>query len=250
MLTVCALPILSDNYIWVLHDGRRAVAVDPGEAAPLTAWLARQRLELAAVLITHRHWDHVNGLPALLASHATLPVFGPPGIDHIRHPLVEGDTVDVLGQSFTVLAIPGHTREHLAYLGAGRLFCGDTLFGAGCGRMFDGPPEHYQASLARLAALPTDTLVHCTHEYTASNLRFAAAVEPDNPAITARMQVVSTLRAQNQPSVPFTLAEELATNPFLRLTQAAVQDAARRQGAASLDAAELFRALRAWKDHF
>lgn len=252
MLTISALPIFSDNYIWVLHDSRQAIAVDPGESETLDAWLAETSLDLAGIVLTHRHADHIGGVPALCRDRPGLPVHGPREIDLVTTPVGEGDMINLLGQNWEVLAVPGHTREHLAYYCAttGMLFSGDTLFGAGCGRMFDGPAASYHASLQKLANLPAATQVYCTHEYTAANLRFAAAVEPDNLAITARSRTVATLRANEQPSIPFTLEEELATNPFLRLDRAAVILAARQHGAVDTQAENVFLALRQWKNDF
>lgn len=253
-LEVIALPAFADNYIWLLRRGRHVVAVDPGDAAPVLDYLAATGTQLCAVLATHHHGDHVGGIDSLIAGHPA-PVYGPAieAIDVVDHPLADNDRVVLaeLDAEFAVLAVPGHTRGHLAYYRRGMLFCGDTLFGAGCGRLFEGTPADMHASLARLAALPADTQVYCAHEYTLANLRFAAAVEPGNAAIVARTEDTAALRAEGRPSVPSTLAIELATNPFLRWNAPEVVAAAtRRLGRTPADAGEVFAAIRDWKNHF
>ncbi|GLS05977.1 hydroxyacylglutathione hydrolase [Chitiniphilus shinanonensis] len=222
MLSLEALPILEDNYIWVLHDGRAALAVDPGDAAPLSAWLRRHELALRAVLVTHHHSDHVGGLPVLAADWPELAVHGPRRVAGVTHPVGEGDRVEALGTVFEVLAVPGHTLDHLAYLAAPWLFCGDTLFGGGCGRLFEGSPAQMFDSLARLAALPADTLVCCTHEYTLTNLRFARELEPGHPALEERWRRDSARRERDESTLPSSIALERATNPFLRAGEPAL----------------------------
>lgn len=260
MLAIEALPAFSDNYIWLLRDdsSRRCFVVDPGDAAPVLAALQRDQLELAGVLITHHHFDHVGGLQALIA-HSNPAVYGPdnPAITGISQPLQAGARVDVLGLEFTVMAVPGHTLDHIAYFCAGSpgqpplLFCGDTLFAGGCGRMFEGTPPVMYASLASLAALPAATRVYCAHEYTQANLRFAQAVEPENSALAQRVADVAAARERGEPTVPSELALELATNPFLRCEEPALVAALRRQGKWQGEKpAELFAALRSWKDEF
>jgi hydroxyacylglutathione hydrolase len=253
-LEIFPLPAFEDNYIWCLRrDGRLAV-VDPGDAGPVLAHLEKSGERLAAVLITHRHRDHTGGIADLTARHPA-PVFGPaaesiPGVDH---PVAGGDTVALpaLNLKFQVLDVAGHTRGHVAYYLAGSLFCGDTLFGCGCGRLFEGTPAQMHAALGRIGALPPLTLIYCAHEYTASGLRFARAVEPDNLAVAERSARVRALLAERRPSVPFTLAEELATNPFLRCRAPAVVAAARaRLGREPTDEIEVFAALRSWRDAF
>lgn len=259
-LRIDPLPAFVDNYLWLLQRGSRAVVVDPGDAAPVLAALASGGLELEAVLITHHHPDHIGGLARLQAAQPQpVPVYGPaaeaariPGLSTL---LQGGECLRLLEQDWQVLAVPGHTLGHLAYWAqpAGRaplLLCGDTLFSAGCGRLFEGSPAQMAASLARLAALPAETEVYCTHEYTLSNLAFAEAVEPDHLPIRQHRARVQALRAAGQPSLPSTLAREQQINPFLRLDQPAVQAAARAQGAANDDAVSVFAALRAWKDRF
>lgn len=252
---ITAVPAFRDNYIWLLHAAGRAVAVDPGDAAPVRAALAAHGLALTAVLVTHHHADHQGGVAALCAAHPGIPVYGPAAesITGLTHPLAGGETIGLPlpgAPALRVLAVPGHTLGHLAYVGDGVLFCGDTLFGAGCGRLFEGSAAQMAASLATLAALPGDTRVYCAHEYTEANLRFAQAVEPGSAALAARAAAVAALRARGAPTVPSTLAEERATNPFLRVEDPVVQAAAvaaeperyRQEGA--------FAALRAWKDRF
>lgn len=251
MFRLTPVSAFTDNYIWVLHDHRRAIAVDPGDAAPLQAWLAQQQLQLEAVWVTHHHADHIGGLPALLAAWPRLAVYGPPDIPAVTHPCGQGSTVPAFGRASQVLAIPGHTANHLAYYLPPHLLCGDTLFGAGCGRVFDGTMTDLFHSLQSLAALPADTLCYPAHEYTLSNLAFAAAVEPGNHAITARLQRDQATRAANLPTLPTLLADELATNPFLRTTQAAVSHAARQHAGQEITHEEgIFATLRQWKNNF
>lgn len=251
---ILPLPAFKDNYIWVLRLGRQVVVVDPGDAQPVLDYLSAQNLTLTAILITHHHADHVGGLPALKKAWPA-PVYGPrhEPIQGITVPLSEGDRVEIaeLGLRFEVLDIPGHTRAHIAYYGAGLLFCGDTLFACGCGRLFEGTPAQMHASLSKLAALPEDTRVFCAHEYTLSNIKFALAVEPQNAALVARAQSDAALRAADQPTLPSTIGREKATNPFLRVNETAVIAAAQQQrGAKSGDPVEIFAAIRQWKNEF
>lgn len=255
MIQISALPAFTDNYIWLLQDHatqRRAV-VDPGDATPVQAWLdAHPGWVLSDILITHHHHDHVGGVQALKnATHAT--VYGPASenIPARDVALQDNDRLSVLDWDFDVYAVPGHTLGHIAYYHHGLLFCGDTLFAAGCGRLFEGTPAQMHQSLSRLASLPEDTLVYCTHEYTLSNLRFAAAVEPGNPDIAARLEKVSQQRNAGVMTLPSTLALEKLTNPFLRTAETSVkQKADERNGQRNQTPSEVFAALRAWKDKF
>jgi hydroxyacylglutathione hydrolase len=253
MFDVVRIPAFKDNYIWLLRKGGAAIVVDPGDAGPVLEVLERERLALEAILVTHHHQDHQGGIASLL-DHSRVDVFGPAGesITGLSRPLSGGETVwfDSLAVSFEVIAIPGHTSGHIAYLAANHLFCGDTLFAGGCGRVFEGTPVQMFDSLSRLARLPDETLIFCAHEYTEANLRFALAVEPDNRRLCNRVADVTNCRAAGQASVPSTLAIEKATNPFLRCTEPVVRAAAKRQGALSDEPVEVFAALRAWKNSF
>jgi hydroxyacylglutathione hydrolase len=251
MFTISFIPAFKDNYIWLLTCGQRAVVVDPGDAAPVQARLEADGLSLEAILVTHHHADHQGGIAALVERWQPT-VFAPASesITGSNHPLSGGECLEILGEPVRVLAVPGHTLGHLAYYVKGALFCGDTLFGAGCGRLFEGTPAQMAASLASIAALPDETLIYCAHEYTEANLRFALAVEPDNPAISARIAKVASLRAAGLPSVPSSLAEEKASNPFLRSGEAAVIAAGLQHGAADTSAVAVFAAIRGWRNTF
>ncbi|WP_183961636.1 hydroxyacylglutathione hydrolase [Chiayiivirga flava] len=253
-MTLRALPAFDDNYIWCLHDAAgRAVVVDPGDAAPVLA-AADAGLRPVALLLTHHHNDHIGGA-AQLRERFAMPCFAPddPRIESATERVGDGDTIriEALALAFTVLAVPGHTTSHVAFHGAGRVFCGDTLFSLGCGRLFEGTPAQMLASLDRLAALPDATQVCCGHEYTLANGRFAQAVEPHNPALEARLAEVRALRDAGQPSLPVTMARERATNPFLRCeVDAVIEAVAAHEGARPSDRLATFTALRRWKDGF
>lgn len=251
------LPAFSDNYIWVLHDDRRALAVDPGEADGLLAWLAANDLVLDTLLLTHHHGDHTGGVEALRQATGAR-VFGP-RTEALPEPLSRvgaGQTVEALGLRFEVIEVPGHTAGHIAYFceaaeGAPLLFCGDTLFSGGCGRLFEGTPAQMRDSLERLAALPSDTRVCCAHEYTLSNLRFALTVDPDNPALKAYAAHCHALRERNLPTLPSSLGQEKLINPFLRADQPALARAARGYDPDTLPGPlGVFTTLRAWKNVF
>ena len=253
MFDVIAIPAFKDNYVWLLRHDRSAVVVDPGDAGPVIDVLDREGLALAAVLVTHHHVDHQGGIAELLARDGA-EVFGPAdeSITGLSRPLHGGESIrlDALGTHFDVLAVPGHTLGQLAYFGDGCLFCGDTLFGAGCGRLFEGTPAQMHASLSRLATLPDETRVYAAHEYTEGNLRFALAVEPDNPDVRRRMADVARLRAAGFSTLPSTVALEKATNPFLRCDQTDVMAAARSRFPSASTPAEVFAVLREWKNTF
>jgi hydroxyacylglutathione hydrolase len=259
MTEILALPAFDDNYIWLLRARGCVVAVDPGAAAPVLDYLERSGDRLCAMLVTHHHGDHVGGLTEILARFA-VPVFGP-GLENIpgvSHPLAGGERIELpeIDLQLDVLAVPGHTRGHIAYYGPslaadGAVFCGDTLFGAGCGRLFEGTPEQMLDSLAKLAVLPAPTLVYCAHEYTQSNLRFAQAVEPNSIAVQRRSEKVARDRAANRATIPTRIDIELETNPFLRWDAPAVRAAAAiRLGRIPADAVETFTAIREWKNRF
>jgi hydroxyacylglutathione hydrolase len=254
MIDIVPLPAFKDNYIWTLRSGGNAAVVDPGEAGPVQSYLAREGLSLVAVLATHHHPDHVGGIEEL-ARGAKIPVFGPRGepIPALTHPLGQDDRADIpaLGASFSVLDIPGHPRAHIAYYGLGSLFCGDTLFACGCGRVFEGTPAQMLASLQKLAALPDETKVYCGHEYTLANIRFARAVDPGNAALAEREARAQRLRDAGRPTLPSTLGEERATNPFLRCAEPAVVDSANKYlGGRIGDPVSVFAAIREWKNRF
>jgi hydroxyacylglutathione hydrolase len=259
-LNVITVPAFTDNYLWLINDGRHAAVVDPGDAAPVLAALAAHGLTLTAILLTHHHADHTGGVEELLR-HGEVTVFGPgsEAITGVTKPLGQGDLIDVPGLDLrlAVLDVPGHTRGHIAYVRSGGpeenwLFCGDTLFAGGCGRLFEGTPEQMMTSLAKLAALPGDTKVFCAHEYTVSNLRFAKAVEPENAALMERIDRENAKRAQNVPTVPSTIALEKETNPFLRSHEPAIAAELKKAGklAAGQAPLEVFTALRQWKNSF
>ena len=251
---VIPLRAFKDNYIWTLRNDRYAAVVDPGDAQPVLDYLQSERLQLCAILATHHHADHVGGVADLLARHA-VPVYGPRGepIPTLTRAVSEGDTVEIpqLGLRFSVLDIPGHTRAHIAYYGANSLFCGDTLFACGCGRLFEGTAPQMAASLAKLAALPDATLVYSGHEYTLANIDFARAVEPDNAELVARAASDAEKRNNKRPTLPSTIGREKLTNPFLRCLQPAVIASANKYlGARLSDPVQVFAAIREWKNSF
>jgi hydroxyacylglutathione hydrolase len=258
MLSIIPIPAFADNYIWLLQSGNTGVVVDPGDAAPVLAHFDREGLELAAILATHHHGDHVGGIRALTARWP-VPVFGPARetIPARTHALAEGDAITVpgIGLRMSTLDIPGHTAGHIAYVANDRLppllFCGDTLFAAGCGRLFEGTPAQMIASLDKLAGLPAATQIYCGHEYTLANLRFASAVEPANVLLEQRQAREKAKRDRGQPTLPSTIGEERATNPFLRTDDPAVYAAAQRHAGRVLDGrVAVFAEIRTWKNAF
>ncbi|MGJ4802347.1 hydroxyacylglutathione hydrolase [Luteimonas sp. SDU82] len=253
-MQLTALPALDDNYIWHLADASgQWLVVDPGDADPVLAH-AGDAGPPGAILLTHHHGDHVAGVGGLRARWPQVPVYGPadPRISAlVDRPVGDGDQVRIGPWAFEVLAVPGHTASHLAFHGQGLLFCGDTLFSLGCGRLFEGTPREMLGALDQLSALPARTLVCCGHEYTQANAAFARVVDPDNAALRRRQEEVIAMRGTAQPTVPSTLAQELACNPFLRIDTPAVRAAIRdREPAAAADRVDAFAALRRWKDGF
>ena len=253
IMQIVPLSAFRDNYIWAMTAQNQCVIVDPGEADPVLRFIAQQDLRLAAVLITHRHNDHIGGVPELLENWS-VPVFGPASISVVTQPVVDGETIQLpgVGGIAVVMSVPGHTEEHIAYRVGKHLFCGDTLFAGGCGRLLgSSTAADLHASLQKIATLPANTKIFCAHEYTLSNLRFAQAVEPGNAALVARIRRCNALRDADMPTVPSSLADELATNPFLRVDQVSVRQAAEQHTGAKLGSpADVFAALRAWKDIF
>lgn len=277
------IPAFDDNYLWLLHDGKRALVVDPGDAGPVLRTLDEHALQLESILVTHHHADHTGGVDALREATGA-QVWGP-ATERIPQPythLKGGSTANALGLDFQVIDVPGHTAGHIAYylaptLSASRdalppegahpawggpapdglavdgqplLFCGDTLFSGGCGRLFEGTPAQMLASLDKLAALPGNTVVCCTHEYTLSNLRFAMVVEPGNADLAAYQAQCIRLREQGVPTLPSSIAQELRINPFLRTRQATIMAAARHFDASARDETTVFAAIRQWKNQF
>lgn len=246
------IPALKDNYIWCLHDNKNCAIVDPGEANPVIETLEKHSLTLTAILITHHHYDHTNGIDALL-EYKKVPVFGSKEIAPATVPVSDNFnfTLDLMGMSFTTLGIPGHTKEHVAYYQPGSVFTGDTLFTAGCGRIFEGTITQMYTSLSKLASLPEDTLIYCGHEYTENNLKFALHIEPHNREIQNRLNEVQILRKKNLPTVPATLALERNTNPFLRCDQPEVIASVSEYAKKPLqDPIEVFGFLREYKNRF
>ena len=256
MTSAFPLRAFKDNYIWIVHNQHFAIIIDPGDASPVITYLRQQKLQPVAVLCTHHHHDHTGG-NALLVQKFNIPVYGPTRekIPRLIHPLEEGDTLHFreLSLDLSVLDVPGHTVGHIAYYDRNwnRLFCGDTLFACGCGRIFEGSVQQMYDSLKKLASLPDETLIYCAHEYTLSNIRFARVVDPDNLALIELEKNAENQRARDMPTLPSSLAVEKATNPFLRCDQPAVIQSASRYAKQQLDdPVNVFAAIRDWKNNF
>lgn len=256
-MQIHAVPAFRDNYLWVLAVDGAAAVVDPGDAVPVQSFLDERGLRLEAILATHHHADHIGGVPAL-AARWKCPVFGPArdGVEGLSTRLSEGDRITVpgLGVAFDVLDVPGHTAGHIAYVRREAepvVFCGDTLFACGCGRLFEGTAAQMSDSLGKLARLPLPTRAYCAHEYTMSNIRFARVVEPRNRALAARQARDAARRERGEPTVPSSIEEELATNPFLRCgAPEVIASAERRAGRALAGPVEVFAVIREWKNSF
>ena len=261
-LNISPIPAFNDNYIWMLRQGEEKSVgiVDPGDARPVLERLARDALQLDTILITHHHPDHTGGIEQLLEAFPNANVIGPHSsrIASLKQRCGDGDTVSALGLDFEVLEIPGHTLDHIAFylppcaaLEQGAVFCGDTLFAGGCGRIFEGDPAMMHKSLAKLEGLPAATLVFCAHEYTLANLGFALAAEPDNIDLQERLATTRAMRAANRPSLPSTIALERRTNPFLRChNEVLAQMVAAHSGKQAQNEIDTFAQLRMWKDNF
>lgn len=252
--TISPIPVFKDNYVWTLVNdkNKEALVVDPGDAVPVQHFLEKRELNLIGILLTHHHWDHTNGMKDL-KKHYQCPVVGSDNIVGITENAEDKKKINfsTFPISFQVLSIPGHTIGHVAYYGGGMLFSGDTLFAAGCGRLFEGTPNEMYHSLQKLASLPQETKLYCGHEYTLKNLAFACEVEPGNKQIKERIKKVEALIHANQPSLPSTLAEELETNPFLRCESDELRKhVAKFAGLPLNDSVETFAWLRKWKDQF
>ncbi len=252
MLSINRIPALNDNYIWVIHNNsKHCVIVDPGDATPVIEFLNSHQFILDAILITHHHYDHIKGVAELVRQYPEINVVGPENepIPTVTHPVGDGDFIELFDERFMVLGVEGHTNGHIAYIGDGKLFCGDTLFSAGCGRLFEGTAEQMYHSLQKLAALPDETEVYCAHEYTAANLAFALAVEPNNDYLQQYREKVLQLRARGQATLPSTLHREKLINPFLRTNEPSVRRSVANK-AINDSNVEIFAALRRWKDEF
>ena len=255
--TITPLNAFDDNYIWCISNTqqKQAVVVDPGDAQVVLHYLDKHGYELVAILVTHHHYDHTNGISELLQSYPNIPIYGNHQSHYkgITHKLTEGDCFEVLGQEFQMLAIPGHTLDHVAFYDQHnqQLFCGDTLFLAGCGRVFEGTHEQMHQSLQKIMALPKHVKAYPAHEYSLANLAFASAVEPDNEDIKRAINHIRIKRQQDIPSLPTSLAEEALINPFLRCHKSSVIAAAKQKAQSPLThQADIFATLREWKNHF
>lgn len=252
MLNIKSIPAFNDNYIWLIQNSdRRCAVVDPGDAAPVLSYLKEHDLSLEAILITHHHHDHIGGVPELVRQFPNIDVVGPANepVPTLTHPVNAGDQIELFDEVFFVLGLEGHTLGHIGYVGDSKLFCGDVLFSAGCGRVFEGTMEQMHTSLSKLVALPEETQVFCAHEYTASNLAFALAVEPDNEKLQDYRDEVNRLRAQNKPTLPTTIRQEKWINPFLRTDEPSIIRSVSNR-TSETNSLAIFTALREWKNEF
>ena len=252
---VIPLKAFNDNYIWCLVKGESCTVVDPGDAAPVVKYCKLNGLTLTDILVTHHHSDHTNGLSELLNTFPQVNIYGPKNdkIPLITVQLADSDEIELaeLGVSFSVMEVPGHTLDHIAYNGELGLFCGDTLFSAGCGRLFEGTPLQMHQSLNKLSALPEQTPVYCTHEYTLANIKFAEQVEPNNEDLLNYKGWAESQRVELRPTLPSTIGQQLAINPFLRGHSIEVRSNAEKYSGKNLRAEEdIFAVLRGWKDNF
>lgn len=254
-ITIIPIPAFDDNYIWCIQNNSDCFVVDPGDASPVLDHCQHQGLTLKGILITHHHWDHTNGIPALLEHFPGIAVFGPASgnTKEITRPLSEGDKIalSALELELSVLEVPGHTLDHIAYVCDHGVFCGDTLFSGGCGRLFEGTPAQMHQSLGKLSALPDNLPVYCTHEYTLANLKFAKAVEDENADLLTYTDWALRQRENLQPTLPSSIGREKAINPFLRVAnEKVIKQAEQRAGKALTQAEDVFAVIRSWKDHF
>ncbi len=258
MLNVTAVAIYEDNYVWIIEHQGKVAAVDPGDAKPVIEYLAQQGLALDYILVTHKHWDHVNGISALKKHYPQCQVYGTSyeDIPCLEHPVKGGESLNLMGLTWQVLHTPGHTLGQIALFvedkqGQSHLFSADNIFACGCGRMFEGTAEQFQGSLADLMSLPSNTLIYATHEYTLSNINFALHIEPNNTYLLHRQDVCSELREQGKPTLPTTVADELKSNPFVRWDQPDVIRAAEHFSGQKLNSpAAVFGVIRTMKDQF
>ena len=255
MINIEPIKAFDDNYIWLMTTNEGWIVVDPGENINLLKVIEKKNIKLDAILVTHHHYDHTGGIKELLTKYPNLKVYGPNNnVDLIKSRLVDGELLNVIGVDFEVIEIPGHTLDHIAYYAninnSPLLFCGDTLFAGGCGRVFEGTFDQMYESLMKLKKLPQNTRIYCGHEYTINNLKFAKAVEPDNIDLIARYNDAIDLRKNNIPTLPSTLSIELKTNPFLRAEKNNVQKIIPHEFKTGLSEKEIFSALRQWKDNF
>ena len=254
-VNVVPLKAFNDNYIWCMTNGTNCTVVDPGEAKPVLNYCKLQGLNLTDILVTHHHYDHTNGLGELLCAFPQVNIYGPRNnsIEHITKQLSEGDDIHLpeLDTRFTVMEVPGHTLDHIAFYGQHGLFCGDTLFSAGCGRLFEGTPRQMHHSLSKLSLLPEQTPVYCTHEYTLANIKFAQQVEPNNVDLLNYKGWAESQRIELKPTLPSTIGEQIAINPFLRAhSPEVIANAQKYAGTTLVAEEEIFAVLRGWKDNF